>query len=221
LLLLPVLLLAALGIYQLRRDQLSALNDARERCQALAEDRARVFAIELAAHLSAAETPEISTVTIDESGALKAIDGSPNRAVTNLIPMPRPFPIYKLSPEQRESWQKLQEGTFSKVSDRAALHEFLKTSPPRPFLTQARYNLALAEQGLGNSGEARELFRKVSIDQESFTEGGLPLGVLGAYHAYMQGGGDSDFACSNAVEHPSLITPTILRTVGGTNSHWM
>jgi signal transduction histidine kinase len=86
LILLPVALLAGVGIYSLRQDRVLAEIEAKERCQSLAENVARA----VVAELQLPSPRPFSEITLDAGGHLAAIGGSPSRAkmMENLVPHP-------------------------------------------------------------------------------------------------------------------------------------
>src|SRR5271170_6705116 len=76
LILLPVALLAGVGIYSLRQDRVLAEIEARERCQGLAEYGARAVAEALRLPVF----QPFTEITVDAAGNLLAIGGSAARA---------------------------------------------------------------------------------------------------------------------------------------------
>jgi signal transduction histidine kinase len=96
---LPVLLLAAAGLYSLSQDRALVWNEARQQAQALAED----LADGIWADLTAVANPTAPAFHVDRSGRL---DFPP---LVPLIPAPRLFDWESLGQRQRAFWQQLQQ----------------------------------------------------------------------------------------------------------------
>ena len=220
LILLPLALLAALGIYSLRQDRLLVEVEARERCQGLAADYARAVALAL-------QNPPplpFSEITVDASGNLLAIGGSRSRATMMESARPSPLMEAALTQAQREAWQAARAAeSTGKGAAAALLQKFINLAPPQEFLTEARYELALRYAG-NEDEEADELFGRVEADLNAKSESGLPLFLLAQYQRWKSGNphhGSGDLLCSNAVEHPTLISPMLLAADPADNAKWL
>jgi signal transduction histidine kinase len=221
LILLPLVLLAGMGIYSLRQDRRLAEIEARQRCQGLAEDYARAIAVAL----QNPAPPAFSKITLDAGGNLLAIGGSRSRATMTDSAAPHPWPEFVLTPAQREAWAAARRAEFSEKGDAVApLKNFIGLAPPAPFLAQARYDLALQEIRVNDAPVAARLFAEVQRDRAAFCESGLPLFLLAQYQQWLLDGSLPSAAqslCSNALEYPSLISPIILAAAAGDNREWL
>jgi len=219
LILLPLALLAGLGIFSLRQDRALAEIEAKDRCQDIAANYARAIA---AALQNPAPAP-FSEITIDTNGRLVAIGGSSSRAVMTENASVHPLAEDALTDEQLQTWRAACSAEYNKKGDAPALlRKFIKLSPPSVFLTNARYDLAL-EDAEGNDPEAEELFAEIGKDRGPTTEAGVPLFLLAEYQLWKLGGREkpsSESLCSNAVEYPTLISPMLLTSVESSHGKW-
>jgi len=85
--LLPLALLAGIGLYSLRQDRRLAEMDARQRCQDYANSLAATVWRGL--QDAPADSNTFSSMDINDRGGLVAVDGSPSKAV---VPIPEPQP---------------------------------------------------------------------------------------------------------------------------------
>jgi signal transduction histidine kinase len=220
LILLPLALLAGLGIYSLRQDRLLAEAEARDRCQTLAGDYARAIVLSLQNPAPQA----FSEITLDANGNLLAIGGSRSRAAMLENALPRPLPETALTPEQRHAWQAARTAESMQKGDAAALFgKFIVLGPPTPFLTHARYSLALL-RAANRDPAADDLLRQVEEDRKTFSEGGLPLFLLAQYQRWKLAGpgrASGESLCSNAVEYPTLISPLLLASAPADSVKWL
>ncbi len=220
LILLPLALLAGLGVYSLRQDRLLAEAEARDRCQGLAGDYARAIALNLQNPAARA----FSEITLDAGGNLLAIGGSRPRAAMMESALPHPLPETALPPEQRQAWQAARAAESAQKEDAAALFgKFIALAPPPLFLTHARYSLALL-RAADRDPAADDLLRQVEEDRNTPSEGGLPLFLLAQYQRWKLAGpsrASGESLCSNAVEYPTLISPLLLASAPADNSKWL
>ncbi len=220
LIVLPLILLAGLGIYSLRQDRLLVEIEARERCQGLAEAFARALALELQSPAPQA----FSKITLDADGNLVAVGGSRSRATMMEGELPHALTGTELAPEQRKAWAAARIAEAAQKPGAAALlKSFIALAPPQIYLTYARYALALQYAGK-NVAAADDLLREVEEDRESLSESGLPFFLLAQYQLWKLGGPQRPSAeslCSNAVEHPTLISPLLLAAASEDNSAWL
>jgi len=219
LILLPLALLAGMGIFSLRQDRMLAEVEAKERCQAVAEE----YADTITAELQNPPPAPFSEITLDSDGRLFAISGSPSRAVMAENAVPHPLMESALTEEQRKAWDAARTAEFTKNGDSAnLLKKFIALAPPQQFSTEAQYDLGLQYSG-HNDSAAKELFDEIKKNTNVFSEGGLPLFLLAQYQRWKLGGPQSPSAetlCSNVVEHPSLIAPILLRAARPDNLKW-
>jgi signal transduction histidine kinase len=220
LILLPLALLAGLGMYSLRQDRLLVEVEAKDRCLGLAEDYARAVALEL-------QNPapqRFSEITLDAGGNLLAIGGSRSRATMMESALPHPLTDTGLTLEQREAWEAARAAeSMQKAGAVALLQNFIALAPPPIFLTHARYALAL-QYAATNAAAAEELWREVEEDRHSLSDSGLPLSLLAQYQRWKLGGPrrpSGESLCSNAVEHPTLISPMLLAAAPADNAKWL
>jgi signal transduction histidine kinase len=213
LILLPVALLAGVGIYSLRQDRLLAELEARERCQGPADKDARA----IAAALQHPAPQPFSEITLDEDGNLLAVGGSRSRATMMENAVPHPLPETALTKDQREAWNAARADESMQRGDTAALfRKFIALRPPALFLTHARYALALQCSGKDDAA-AKDLLRDVARDRDALSEAGLPLFLLAQYQQWKLADSRRETAetlCSNAVEFPTLISPMLLAVAG-------
>ncbi|HTA29001.1 MAG TPA: HAMP domain-containing sensor histidine kinase [Candidatus Cybelea sp.] len=217
---LPVALLTVLGLYSLRQERRLVEIEAKERCQVLAEDYARAVVGELQ---NPAPQP-FSEITLDASGNLLAVGGSRSRATMMESVVPRPLTESGLTQEQSHAWEAAREAESRQKPDAAALLKtFIALAPPAICLTQARYALAL-QFASTNASAAEVLLREVEEDRDSLSESGLPLCLLAQYQRWKLGGprqASAESLCSNAVEHPTLISPMLLAAASQDNAKWL
>jgi signal transduction histidine kinase len=220
LILLPLVLLAGMGIFSLRQDRRLAEIEARDHCRGLAGDYARA----IAAALQNPAPPAFSAITLDAGGNLLAIAGSRARATMAESAAPHPLQEFDLTPAQQEAWTTARQAQFTQNGDAIApLRKFIGLAPPAAFLAQARYDLALQEARINDAPAAARLFAEVQKDRAALSESGLPLFLLAQYQQWLLDGSRQpagQLLCSNALEHPSLISPVLLAAAGD-NPQWL
>lgn len=210
LILLPLVLLASLGIASLRQDRLLAEASARQRGQSFAENAARG----IEAGWRKEESEAFPPLRIDAQWRLLSVGGSPQRASLSDALTPHTFPPGKLSTEQIQRWDTARAAEFRQQPDAiAAWRRFIETGPPAPFVMQADYDLGLL-LARRNKGDALRLLETVAGNKEAATESGLPLSLLAQYQRWRLTAQGGEALCSNAVNHPSLVTPVILGEAG-------
>src|SRR5208282_5690098 len=91
LILLPLILLAGMGLYSLRSDRALAEVEARERCEGLAEFTASQISDHLLERTGAlvSRPPIFARILLDTNGQLVSINGSRERAQVPRDPVPR------------------------------------------------------------------------------------------------------------------------------------
>src|SRR5438093_13542686 len=95
LIVLPVAVLAAVGLFSLRQDKILAQHDAAERAQAIANEMVQNVWTEL----TEVKDPTLPSFKIDPTGQLL----SP--APYSPWPVPEPLPVSDLNPRQAQLWQ--------------------------------------------------------------------------------------------------------------------
>jgi len=210
-----------MGIFSLRQDRRLAEIEARDHCRGLAGDYARA----IAAALQNPALPAFSKITLDAGGNLLAIGGSRSRAVLTESAPPHPLPEFVLTSAQREAWTAARQAQFTQSGDAVApLKKFIGLAPPAAFLAQARYDLALQEVRINDAPAAARLLGEVQTDRDALSESGLPLFLLAQYQQWLLDGSRQpagQLLCSNALEHPSLISPVLLAAAAGDNPQWL
>ncbi len=220
LILLPVVVLSAVGWFSVRQDKIITEHDARQRAKVIADE----FLPKFSAQLRVADNTDWSTnhwFEVDEFGEL--VVPSPYAA----MPIPCPFDLSRLSAEQLSPWRTMQ-GIGSNGSDiddgSKACRQFLDTNPPDEFAASAHYQLGLLLTGQQHFSEAAENFATVCKEfPAAVTESGislLPLAQLQllhlSEHTPMATNLDNfvsvESFCSNVVSHPSLLTPRLLES---------
>jgi signal transduction histidine kinase len=213
LILLPCVLLAAVGFLSLRQDRLLARQAATQRAQGLADQ----LAPEIWRALTAPGSGDGRQFQVDAEGRL----AFPPPCALN--PVPRPLNPSTLAPEAAALWRKAQRAEAGGTAPAAALQayrELLARHPPRPFAAAAHYSLGLllaAEKDTGAALAQFELVRDRYADLPS--DGGLPLGMLAGFKTAELVGAEAprkqmaviDGVCSNAVYHPTVLSPLVLQ----------
>jgi len=244
LILLPVAVLAVVGMMSLRQDKVLAQHDAAERAQVIADDLAAKIWTELMAN---SPNPfNQRAFQVDEAGRL--VFPPPYSPV----PTPHPFYPAELNAEQARLWATLQAadaGTQKpEVLDRAC-KEFIDSNPPENFAAAASYGQGLR---LMQQGKLLEAAEALSLVTEKYTnalgESGLPLWSLAQlklFEILPHPQGPSryltysrvsvprndinpvllsfsvkhfvplDTLCSNLVYHPTLLSPFLLGCIEG------
>src|SRR6266511_3977587 len=185
LVLLPACLLAALGLYSLRKDRLLLESEAQTRAQQLADDLADAVwndwnRVEQASTNRSAVTwnPYFSWFRngsyfeIDPSGRL--IFPPPYSAV----PVPQPLDENVLDAHQRELWRAVSEALFKGDSATGPRKRFLQSEPPSRFAANATFLLGALLLKSGDGEGARFLNEVCYRSANETSEAGLPLAHL-------------------------------------------
>ena len=222
LILLPVALLAAVGLLSLRQDRALAQQEATERASAVAEELVPKLWSELAAATNRLLLPR-HAFQIDDAGRLLF----PPPAAE--VPAPMPLSPASLAPEQCRRWEAAQ---CAEAQERApavtlgAWRDFLSSNPPAAFAAAARYALGVWLARAGDSrGAAQEFGAVVESYPDAVGESGLPLLPLAQLKLLeLEAGSNSlsrakppadlEVLCSNAVLKPTLLTPQLLTLAG-------
>jgi signal transduction histidine kinase len=220
LIVLPVVLLAAVGLYSLRQDRILAQHEAEERARDLAESLVENLWTELTQPASA-NVPIFPFFRVDAGGQLL----SP--APVQKVPEPHPFELDPLSEAQRELWQTGMPPDLdanSRTRAIVACRAFLATRPPDGLAAACQFHLGtlLARDG-DSEGAARAFQLLIDRYPGSRGETGLPLAPLGSLklleleEAHPHGRDAPsilatriELVYSNAVQEPSALTPLLL-----------
>jgi signal transduction histidine kinase len=173
LILLPVMVLAAVGWFSLRQDKHLAQREAEDRAQAIADD----FVPKIWSALITENTnsPNHLTFQINERGQLIFPPPCPP------VPAPQPFDLTTLNPEQARLWLLIQnaETQTSPDSLAQAVEDFLQTDPAEHFAAAAHYNLGLWFTREKRLSEAAERFAFMAEEYpDAVGESGLSLRQL-------------------------------------------
>jgi signal transduction histidine kinase len=226
LILLPAVVLAAVGSISLRQDKILAEHDARERAQAVADDLLQKFSTELTA--TGARHNAAFTFVVDQAGGMVF----PPR--WNALPTP-PSSGPPFDARQTRLWQKVQETVSAGTNHDAAteaIDQFIAAGPPQNVAAAACYDwgLQLARQhhvdaakrafdlllekfpeAVGESGLSLQplaQLRLLELEREGSRPGGRPV--------------PPDAFYSNIVWHPGPLTPYFLGSgpASGTVTQW-
>jgi signal transduction histidine kinase len=211
---LPVVLLAAVGFLSLRQDRLLAESEATERARGVAGDLAKEMRLNLET-LSEADQPEVHLFELDRAGHLVFPPSA------DPVPAPKPFDAALLGAEQARLWNKaraLECDSVDPVKALIAWGDFLASRPPSNFVAAARYVMGLLSLKTGSLKEAAVQFQALSEDYPNAVgESGLPLRPLAQLKlletANEASASKSSFEnlCSNLVYRPTLLTPQLLQ----------
>src|SRR5439155_4510212 len=226
----PAGLLAALGVYSLRKDRLLVESEARTRAQQFADDLADAVwndwnRVQQPSTNRAAVTwnPYYSWLRngcyfeIDPVGRL--IFPPPFPAV----PVPQPLDPNALDAQQHELWRAASAASSNEEPEIGALKRFLQSEPPARFAANATFLLgALLLKSGDADGAARLLSDVCHRSANETSEAGLPLAHLAEsllLNLAVPATNDSrvrylpplEIIRSNAVYHPSILTPHLLK----------
>ena len=224
LIVLPVVVLAAIGGFSLRQDRLLAQHEAAERAQTMADGLAPIIWAELLRTNASAQDFGFKT---DAGGEL--IYPQPYA----LLPVPQVLDLHELSGEQAQLWRwarRAESRDPGREEAITAYRKFLDLGPPAPFRGLAFYSLGVLLEN-EHPPEAAVL-NFLAVQQEKpapMGESGLPLRPLAELKLLqlraqltgkLVGAVTVESVCSNAVSEPTAISPEILRVAAdrATNS---
>jgi signal transduction histidine kinase len=210
LILLPVVLLAAVGLYSLRQDRQMAQVEAEARCQEVANDGATNLSDGLFQRMK--NLVESAGLQIDDARRAVLLRGSPEMAASHNLPDLNPLSETNLSKAQIEAWEKARQIEFSNgpVADEIlAWRRFVELSPGRGFLARAMYNLGTA-LWKDHDPEASQWFRRVQMEHSATTESGTPLWILAEDKLATAGYTKLIDPYQVIITHPSFLTPNVL-----------
>jgi signal transduction histidine kinase/tetratricopeptide (TPR) repeat protein len=180
LILLPVIVLAAVGWASLRQDRILAQHEATERAQAIANDLILPIWSELT-NKGPARSKQF-TFRVNNTGQL--IFPPPY----DPAPKPKPFDLGALNPEQAKLWQIVGSMNDSRQDFEPlvqACADFIDSDPPKDFAASAHYGLGLLLQQKGEFLEAAAEFDMVAEEYpEAIGESGLPLRPLAQFKLF-------------------------------------
>ncbi len=178
LILLPVVVLAALGLFSLRQDKMLAQHEASERAQMIADDMLpKLWADLTATNVSA--RPEHHGFQVDAAGELVF----PPPIVA--LPTPQPYDVTELTAQQLRLWESAQPAETEELDNDAAAgkyREFIASNPPGNFAAAGSYALGLAQIRQQNYKEAFDTFDSfLEKHPKAVSEAGLPLEPLAEF----------------------------------------
>jgi signal transduction histidine kinase len=217
LLVLPLLVLSAVGLVALRQDKKLAQQEASERAQSIADQLLPVLWNELVdTNITSASG---NVFELNENGDL--IYPPPVQST----PAPQPLDTERLSTLQKQLWSRARQlecETGDQTSAMQSYREFLDSKPPNNFIAQAEYSLGVLLTKQTQPGDAARHFAMVAREfRGARSEAGLPLALLaelklielGSSTNLLDGNRPISMFCSNAVNEPTLLTPLLLETV--------
>ncbi|MEY2409155.1 MAG: two-component system, OmpR family, phosphate regulon sensor histidine kinase PhoR [Verrucomicrobiota bacterium] len=210
LILLPVVVLSAIGFISLQQDSFLAQREAVERAQALADESVESLWTALA------DTSRLSrdlAFQVDANGALLF----PPPVTT--VPLPQPFLLSDLNPAQEKLWRFVMESDGLDLTNAIAMgNEFFAAHPPERFEAAMRFRVAQLLATNGARAEARSMLASIWRQSPSIVgETGLPLIPL-ARLKWIELADNSDPSRgiqlttlrSAAISNPSPVTPFLL-----------
>ena len=222
LIVLPVLILAGIGVISVRQDKALARQEAAEQAQVLADELLERVGVELA---STNPGPWVESQAFQLSARGELLFPP----LVAAVPIPRPFDLSVLNGEQSRLWREARTTEELPQSPEKALdsyREFLASGPPEDFAASAHYSAALLLQKEGEyRAAAQELDEILKKYPEARGESGIPLAPLAQVKLLesllepnrIQPGWESqrhvipaDTFYSNLVDHPTPLTGYIL-----------
>jgi signal transduction histidine kinase len=200
LILVPVLVLAALGANALLHDKLSVEREAKARAEEIADRATQLLFTELTNPASA----EVS-FAVDRNGRLVSplpYDSSPEAA---------PLDLSALTSAQRNLWLDATREELSGTNRHRAIQlydDLIRTVLPPRIRTHALFARGLLLQAEGKAGLARTNFTEVMASRETIGETGVDLRALAAIKLTAN---SPDTFASNVVARPTALTPRFLR----------
>jgi signal transduction histidine kinase len=210
LIVLPVVVLAAVGFVSLRQDRRLVEHEAIERAQDLADG----LVPGLWHTLMIARESELPAFTIGTAGEVSFPPPLP--------PVLSPLQLEgeSLKSAQRQQWvaaRALDAGLGEAAAAAASWQAFLASSPPSNYVAAAHYALGLNSLEAGQKTAAAEHFLLCSQQlPDAVGETGLPLQPLAQFKLLTMAASEPQdtgrFAefCSNVVSRPTLLTPFLL-----------
>jgi len=215
---LPVVALAAVGIWSLRQDKALAEHEAAERAQAVAEDlAARVWA-GLSETNADFRWPQ-GAFEVDAAGRLI----SPPACAP--VPQAGRFNVLALDARQLALWEEAQRAEAQGMDPAGALkayRDLMDSAPPKEFAAVAAYSSGILLANTGREAAAAEMFSAVlGKYPDAVGESGLPMRPLAQWRllglearapsrAATNGVDSWGEFCAELVSHPTPLTPYLL-----------
>ncbi|HYG34121.1 MAG TPA: histidine kinase dimerization/phospho-acceptor domain-containing protein, partial [Clostridia bacterium] len=215
LIVLPVVVLSAVGFFSLRQDKILARHEAEDRAQMIAEGLVpRIWSA--LTESAGAGSSQHQVLEIDAAGHL--VFPPPYASA----PADSPWNPVELRGDQGQLWQSAQKTEVNEKDPAAAIRayqQFLDSKPPTNFAGAAHYALGLLHLKNGQAQEAVGRFEKVLEECPAATgESGLPLAPLAQVKLLELSSRKTapvslkrplflDLVCSNAVHHPTPWSP--------------
>jgi signal transduction histidine kinase len=203
LILLPILLLAALGAYYLRQDRILVRHEAERHARAIAEDITSKLWDALRDPASRANS---NAFEVDAGGNL--LFPPPFETA----PTPQPLDLSQLIPHQASLWAEYRP-------DVGWLKELSQSGAPTNFLANALFRVGVQFAREGNPDALAAFQSIVRRFPEAVGETGLPLWPLAAlkYHELVEQWQSNvvselqwETLCHRAIENPSILTPSLV-----------
>jgi len=212
LILLPVLVLAAIGLISIQQDKSLVQREAAERAQTLAQDLVEALWPPLVDEAGLTNEPSFE---IDRTGQLLSPPPAPP------LPIPQPFNLAELTPEQTNLWEAAEKAAMDPGSPTNAIlawREFVEAKPPPRFAATAQFRIALLLAASGDAWTARGLLAETATNYPDATgEAGLRLAPLARLKAIelaptgpISRSGDLAAFCESVVMCPTPLTPLLL-----------
>ncbi len=212
LILLPVLVLAAIGLVSIQQDKSLVQREAAERAQTLAQDLIETLWPALVDVASLTNEPSFE---IDWTSQLVSPPPAPP------LPVPQPFNLAELTPEQTDLWEAVRTAAMDPGSPTNAIlvwREFVQSKPPPRWAATAQFRIALLLAANGDAETARGLLADTVTNYPDATgEAGLLLAPLARLKSIelalpepSSRAGDLAALCESAVKSPTPLTPLLL-----------
>jgi len=210
LILLPTALLAAAGIWALRRDYVQTRAEARERAQTLADAAAN--------HL----WTELNNYSRFASAGSRwlgfRIDGQGSLLTPAPVPPLEPAPPFAetVSEPLRAEWERAVELSLqtSSQSAIAVWHSLTTNELSEPTRALAQFHLGQSLDAAGLRTEAAAAFHGAATSFDARLESGLPLRMIAAWREFETSPGSLgalEMACANAVQRPNFASSEFFR----------
>lgn len=220
LILLPVMVLLAVGVWALRQDYVQSRGEARDRAEAYTAAAATRLWAELNQHERPGLAPgRLLGFQTDEKGLL-----SPMALATEGLCEPRSLEPVSSSDSLMAAWQEASRLRWHLQTNEAvaAWRSLCSNGLPADLVALAHFGFGQVLLWAGRPAEAAVEFAAVlRMQTDAVTEAGLPLAPLAAWNLFearrlTPGAALSnqvaglEAACEAAVAHPSLLTPCLL-----------
>ena len=147
-----------------------------------------------------------------------------NRVIYPPPPLSPPTSPVSQSEDEVALWYRAQQAEFVEKDPSTAAESYLaliSRYPKSQRIAEARYNLGLIQQKLGELDAATEGFKKLegADSSSALTESGFPITPMARLQSLplrgkLNGSAGLNDLGRSAVAHPSLMTPDILRRAG-------